>query len=136
MKERPDLDISPLISPFYSKGGGTSDDKFAPGVFYAPVLFHEQNLFILTEEEIDPSRGIFDFSIGHYDASVRTSSFPITEIKLREDENLYVVRGKRRPVVVIAESDIPRGLAIIIGLKKNKVCLLLVCCCLLLMPYF
>jgi hypothetical protein len=55
-------------------------------------------LKVIAYSASDPSRS--QFELKKYEADDRTH-FPVAELKLRKDENLYVYKGKERPLVVL-----------------------------------
>lgn len=117
------IDISLLSPTFYEENPNPNDaSSMVRGLYYSPILFYEPDLYILQQVQVNPKRGVFDFQFDRYTGEV-TAKFPIHELNLRSDEDLFVVRGKRRPVVIISVSVIPTDVIAKKNLPYDRICL-------------
>jgi hypothetical protein len=92
-----------LCQKFYEFASivGTSADPLPGQIVSAHCVYPTDEPWILkviSYNASDPSRS--QFELKKFDENDR-SHFPVAELNLRKDENLYVYKGKDRPLVVL-----------------------------------
>lgn len=101
---RKGINIDPIADPFYEVG---SSSHILPGqIVQIPSVFPNRYKYVLDmdPERYDPTENTLEFVIRPLE--VARKGFPIHRVQLETDEYYFAIKGKMRPAVVIAASEI------------------------------